>query len=181
MKAHIGEHGGDPDFVAITGGSAGGHLAALAALTSEDKSLQPGFEDDDLRVAAAVPLYGRYDWLSSGGPGRRDFVTFIERYVVQHVIADAPDVFRAASPLFRVRPDSPPFLVVHGEFDTLIPVEEARAFVDALRAVSRSPVAYAELPGAQHAFDILDSRRATNTAAAVHQYLDAVYAMHRRR
>ena len=74
IKEHIAEYGGDPDFVAITGGSAGGHLCALAALTPDDPQYQPGFEDADTSVVAAVPIYGRYDWFSTKGPGRREFV-----------------------------------------------------------------------------------------------------------
>jgi acetyl esterase/lipase len=62
VKAHIAQYGGDPDFVAITGGSAGGHLSALAALTPNDSQFQPGFEDADTRVQAAVPFYGVYDF-----------------------------------------------------------------------------------------------------------------------
>jgi acetyl esterase/lipase len=181
VKANIARYGGDPDFVAITGGSAGGHLAALAALTPDDKSLQPGFEDVDLTVTAAVPLYGRYDWVSTEGPGRKGLVSLLERYIVQQRIADAPQVFRAASPLWRVCSDAPPFFVLHGDNDTVIPVEEARAFVDALRAVSHSPVAYAELPSAQHGFDVFNSAHARNCAQAVHGFLDAVYATNHQR
>ena len=53
--------------------------------------------------------------------------------------------------------DAPPFFVIHGINDTLAPVADARLFVDALRQVSSAPVAYAELPYAQHAFDVLPS------------------------
>ena len=49
-KQHIAEYGGDPDWIAITGGSAGGHLSSLAALTPNDSRFQPGFEDADTRV-----------------------------------------------------------------------------------------------------------------------------------
>ena len=62
VKTHIAEYGGDPEFIAITGGSAGGHLSALAALTPNDPQFQPGFEDVDTRVQAAVPFYGIYDF-----------------------------------------------------------------------------------------------------------------------
>ena len=61
-KEHIAEYGGDPDWVAITGGSAGGHLSSLAALTPNDPQFQPGFEDADTSVRAAVPFYGLYDF-----------------------------------------------------------------------------------------------------------------------
>ena len=54
--------------------------------------------------------------------------------------------------------DAPPFLVIHGDRDTLVPVADARRFVAELRAVSESPVLYAELAGAEHAFDILPDR-----------------------
>ncbi len=55
-RDNIAEYGGDPDFIAVTGGSAGGHLASLAALTANDKLLQPGFEDADTAVQAAAPF-----------------------------------------------------------------------------------------------------------------------------
>jgi acetyl esterase/lipase len=84
-----------------------------------------------------------------------------------------PEIFRAASPTYRVQADAPPFFVLHGRNDTLVPVAMARAFVDALRAASRAPVAYAELPLAQHAFDVLASLRCQATTNGVAAFLDA--------
>ena len=57
VREHAGEFGGNPDFIAITGGSAGGHLSSLAALTANRVEWQPGFEDADTSVAAAVPYF----------------------------------------------------------------------------------------------------------------------------
>ena len=54
VQANIAEYARDPDFIAITGGSAGGHLSSLAALTANDPTFQPGFEDVDTRVQAAA-------------------------------------------------------------------------------------------------------------------------------
>ena len=62
VRENADELGVDPERIAITGGSAGGHLTALAALTANDRSLQPGFEDADTSVMAAVPFYGIYDF-----------------------------------------------------------------------------------------------------------------------
>jgi acetyl esterase/lipase len=70
-----------------------------------------------------------------------------------------------------VRADAPPFLVVHGSIDVLAPVAGARSFVRALRAVSRSPVVYAEIPGGQHAFDVFRSPRADLTLQGVYRFL----------
>jgi acetyl esterase/lipase len=176
VKDNIAEYGGDPDFVAITGGSAGGHLAALAALTAGDPEYQPGFPDADTSVVAAVPVYGRYDWYTVHGNGRREFIGYLERLVVKRQFSRFREIYTAASPILRLRADAPPFFVLHGEHDSVIPVDEARVFVEQLRDVSQSPALYAELPGAQHGFDIFSSPRAHNSAEAVGQFLSWVYA-----
>lgn len=176
VKENIAAYGGDPNFVAITGGSAGGHLSALAALTPNDPQFQPGFEDADTSVVAAVPVYGRYDWFSTSGEGRREFVELLEKFVVKRKFASHRDVYLDASPIRQLRADAPPFFILHGHDDSLIPVGEAQEFVEELRAVSKSPVAYAELPYAQHAFDIFGSPRAHKSAEAVARFLSWVYA-----
>jgi len=176
VKENIAQYGGDPDFVAITGGSAGGHLSALAALTPNDPQYQPGFEEADTSVVAAVPVYGRYDWFSTEGDGRREFVELLEKFVVKRKLETHRDIYVDASPIRRLRAEAPPFFVLHGHDDSLIPVGEAQEFIKELRAVSKSPVAYAELPGAQHAFDIFGSPRAHQSAEAVARFLSWVYA-----
>ena len=176
VKANIADHGGDPEFVALTGGSAGGHLTALAALSAGDAAYQPGFEDLDTAVRAAVPFYGVYDWVDEGGAGSRMLDMHLERTVVRSPRAAQVDVYRAASPVARAHADAPPFFVLHGDNDPWAPVEQARALVAALRAVSRQPVAYAELPHAMHAFDVLAGVRANECARAVERFLDAVRA-----
>lgn len=176
VKDNIASFGGDPEFVAITGGSAGGHLASLAALTPNEPQFQPGFEEADTSVVAAVPLYGRYDWFSTAGNGRRQFMLLLERIVVKKQLFENEQLFIDASPLRWMTRDAVPFFVVHGTDDSLIPVQEARSFAAAMRKVSKSPVAYAELPHTQHGFDIFGSPRAHYTADAVGQFLSWVYA-----
>ncbi|WP_099184842.1 alpha/beta hydrolase [Mycobacterium kansasii] len=175
VKENIAAYGGDPDFVAISGGSAGGHLSALAALTPNEPRFQPGFEHADTSVVAAVPFYGRYDWYSTDAAGRPEFIGLLERFVVKRKFSEHRQIFVDASPIHHVRADAPPFFVLHGTDDSLIPVVEAREFVDELRGVSKSPVAYAELPNAQHAFDIFGSPRAHQAAEAVARFLSWVY------
>jgi len=109
VKENIADYGGDPNFVAITGGSAGGHLTALAALTPNDPKYQPGFEEADTSVAAAVPVYGRYDWFSTTGEGRREFVGLLEKLVVKQEFGTHRDIYLDASPIRRLRADAPPF------------------------------------------------------------------------
>ncbi len=173
IRDNIAEHGGNPDYIAITGGSAGGHLTALAALTPGDPEYQPGFEDVDTSVQAAVPFYGIYDFAGSTGLtnaiGMRD--AFLGPRVMQTTWDDAPDVYEAASPILRITPDAPDFFIIHGELDTLVAVEQARLFAAELRRTSRKSVVLAELPGTQHAFDVFHSIRSGHAVRAVDRYL----------
>jgi acetyl esterase/lipase len=173
IRQNVEQYGGDPSFVAVTGGSAGGHLAAMLALTSADKSLQPGFEDVDTSVQACVPHYGMYDFTADSGRKytQQRIDSLLRRYVMA-TDAAYPDAYRAASPLSRITDDAPPFFVIHGTNDTLIPVQDARDFVDKLRAISSKPVAYAEIRGAQHAFDVFPSIRSAHVVRGVERFLE---------
>jgi acetyl esterase/lipase len=103
---------------------------------------------------------------------------FIGRLVIKASREEKPELWRLASPQALVSPDDPPFFVIHGSNDTLVPVDEARQFVEKLRATSKSPVVYAELPGAQHAFDIFPSLRTAHVIRAVERFLDYIYSGH---
>lgn len=176
VKAHIAEYGGDPDFIAVTGGSAGGHLSSLAALTPNDPQFQPGFEDADTRVQAAVPFYGVYDFTRFEDAMH----PMMPGLLVKSIMKERPNTnmqaYATASPVNHVSADAPPFFVLHGRNDSLVPVEQARSFVERLRQSSSQPVVYAELPLTQHAFDIFGSARAAHAAVAVEQFLAQVYA-----
>jgi len=173
VQDHAAEHGGDPTTVFLAGGSAGGHLSALAALTANDPALQPGFEEADTRVAAAIPLYGDYDWLDTHrererrGLGRMKFLT--DR-VVKCTAEENRALWESGSPLYHVRPDAPPFFMVHGSHDTMLLVEDTRHFVEQLRSTSAKPVAYAELPGGQHAFDGFQSVRCGHVINGIERF-----------
>ncbi|MEY2472474.1 MAG: hypothetical protein QOK28_1803 [Actinomycetota bacterium] len=177
-QANIAAHGGDPDFVVITGGSAGGHLASLAALTPNLADFQPGFEDADTSVAACVPFYGVYDFVNRHGTSRVDMEDFVSRVVFKSKLADDRARWEQASTISHVRPDAPPFFVIHGTTDSIVPVGQARTFVDELRKESTQPVVYAELPGAQHAFDVFPSVRVNACVHAVERFLAVVRSEH---
>ncbi len=180
VKAHITEYGGDPDFIAITGGSAGGHLSSLAALTPNDPQFQPGFEDADTRVQAAVPFYGVYDFTRFDDAMHPMMPGLLVKTIIKQRPSTNPQPFVTASPVNHVAAEAPPFFVLHGRNDSLVPVEQARSFVTKLRDVSSQPVVYAELPFTQHAFDIFGSARAAHTAVAVEQFLAEIYATQHR-
>ena len=64
-----------------------------------------------------------------------------------------------------------------GTHDSLVPVVETRRFVEKLRDVSHAPVAYAELPGGQHAFDVFPSIRTAHVTRAAERFCDHVYSL----
>ncbi|MET0178902.1 MAG: hypothetical protein ABW194_00270, partial [Novosphingobium sp.] len=160
---------------AITGGSAGGHLTALAALAHDDPTFKPGFEDADCRVALALPMYGRYDFLDRQNSLKRNRAYIIEGFMANRVMPGLPDtcmdLWHAMSPLDRIRPDAPPMLITHGSGDGMLPVEDARDFAAALSAVSTAPVTYVELPSIQHAYDMASSALVWAHVRALEAYL----------
>lgn len=169
VRANIAEYGGDPNYLVLTGGSAGGHLASLAALTPNERAWQPGFERADTSVAACVPFYGVYDML--GADGDPFTVGMREGLLAKTVFPlDPPavlDDYRAASPVHQIHADAPDFFVLHGEKDTLVNVRQARTFVAKLRSETSASVTYAELPGTQHAFEVFNSIRSDHAVRAV--------------
>ncbi len=176
IRENAHELGVDPDFIAVTGGSAGGHLTALAALT-DDPALQPGFESADTSVQAAVPFYGVFDFKNRTGAWPEGTIEqFLSPMVMKTDPAEDPEGWSLASPIDQVRADAPPFMVIHGDRDVLAPVQDARVFVEDLRAVSEAPVYYVELHGAQHAFETFASIRANAVIEATAHFLDAVHS-----
>jgi acetyl esterase/lipase len=148
VKEHADDYGADPEQVHLVGSSAGAHIAAVAGCTAGDARFQPGFEERDTTVASVTGLSGYYGPIATDG--------------------------LPAAPREYVGPDSPPFAVVHGERDTLVVVEDARAFRDDLRAASGEVVFYAELPGAHHNFDMFDSLRCAAVVDAIEAFTTSV-------
>jgi acetyl esterase/lipase len=152
VREHGPAYGADPGTVVVSGSSAGGHLAALCALTPGEPVFQPGFEQVDTTVSAAVCLYAWYG-----------------RYYGRPADEHPP-----SSPLDLDVTSAPPFFLAHGDRDTYVPVQGARAFAARLRGGSSRPVVHAELPGAQHGFDRFRSVRFEAVVDGVAAFLAAV-------
>ncbi len=171
VREHAEHYGVDPSHIAVAGGSAGGHVAAMAALTANDPTLQPGFEDADTRVQACVPLYGVYDVGEHVDGHLDDFERFLARFVIKADPDEAPEAWDRFRPIANLTADAPPFLVVHGDRDTLTSASEARRFASRLREVSHQPVGHVLLPGCQHAFDVFPSVRSAHVLRGIARFL----------
>ena len=88
------------------------------------------------------------------------------------------EVFENASPITRIHAGAPPFLVIHGESDGVIPVQEAREFVTQLQAVSTSAVHYLEIPAVGHGFDLTDRWSTQAAIEATSKFLETVRGNH---
>ena len=160
VKQHIGEYGGNPEFITVTGGSAGGHLSSLLALTPNLPDFQPGFESEDTQVQGCVPFYGIYDLLDAQNLQLSAGIEILMRTkIIQQKKAENPELYTLMSPISHVNKDAPPFLVIHGDKDSLTSLGEAQYFASQLDEISVQTVEFAEVSGGQHAFDLFSSLR----------------------
>lgn len=176
IREHGSEYGMDTDFVAVTGGSAGGHLTALMGLTGNRKDLQPEHPDTDTSVQAFIPFYGIYDFLvrHDQHPNKELYMNFARGRIMYESYDENPDLWELASPIAHINKDAPPCMVIHGELDSLATVADARVFSEQLRRESDNPVVYLELPGTEHGFDCLRSPRTEETIDGIHRFLEWV-------
>jgi dienelactone hydrolase len=179
VKKNIATYGGDPSRVVVSGGSAGGHLASLVSLTTNDETWRPVDASGvtDWSVRGCVSYYGVLEmtgdeeyWHGRG----KGLMYLLENRVVQKKYKENVALYEALSPRHRVREDSPPFLVIQGGNDTLVDVNVARGFVKHYESVAVAPIYYLEMPFAQHTFDLTASPRTSAVTRAVVAFSNSV-------
>jgi acetyl esterase/lipase len=171
IKKYIANYGGDPDQVVVAGGSAGGHLAALLALSADDPTWRPKDVEGvaDWSVRGCISFYGVLEMTGDEEHWRglgRGLRILLEGRVVQRTYQENEDLYHQMSPLHQIHLDAPPFLVIQGGNDTLVDVHVAREFVAEFTRKALSPIYYVELPFTQHAFDVTASPRTSATTRA---------------
>lgn len=114
----------DPDRIGVIGGSAGGHLAAMVAVTNPNDKLEPAepYGEFSSQVKCAVDLYGPIDLTS------RPSISMFGKSN-----AEAPELYKAASPTTYLDKNDPPILIMHGTADTTVPLQQSELFAAALK------------------------------------------------
>jgi acetyl esterase/lipase len=141
-----------PGRVAAMGYSAGGHLASLLGVGVDIPGLDNGCgdgNDEDVRVQAVVSFAGPQD-LRVSGPYTQEQADLVTNFLGAFP-GDRPEIATLASPIAHVTAGDPPFLLVHGTNDELVPVAQSRRMAAALRQVG-TPASVLELRGTGHSF-----------------------------
>lgn len=139
VKEHAARYEIDPSRLGLTGASAGGHLATLAALTPQptDPDARDPVQRHDTTVAAVGVFFPPTDFLDWANGRRVDlkilgpllFLGGVDGHSDEEIEAGA----RAVSPVYQVGEPHIPFLLIHGDADQVVPLSQSQKLVDAIR------------------------------------------------
>jgi acetyl esterase/lipase len=168
IRHHAEEYGVDPEQLGIMGGSAGGHLSLMQATAGKpgDPEASDEIDRQSSRVAAVACFFPPTDFFNYGKPGENalgrgvlkafrapfDFEEMddeTKRFVEITDEAKLEEIGKAISPITHVSSDDPPTLIIHGDADELVPIQQSEIIVDALKKAGVEAKLVAK-PGAQH-------------------------------
>ncbi len=156
LRAHAKEYHLDPERFGAWGSSAGGHLVALLGTSGGERKFETAANPDvTSRVQAVCDFFGPIDVLQMDAhalPGARlkhDPPSSPESRLIGGPIQENPEKAAAANPITYITADAPPFLIVHGGEDPLVPIHQSRLLFDALKSAGAN-VHLHKIRGAGH-------------------------------
>jgi acetyl esterase/lipase len=175
LRAHAGKYRLDSERIGAWGASSGGHLAAMLGTSTYVKELEGdlGNPDQSSRVSAVVDFYGPTDFLkmdAAAPPGgaMHDPPDSPESELVGGPIQENREKATLANPISYITPQAPPFLILHGELDPLVPVNQSELLFAALKHAG-TKVTFLKLAGVGHGGREFD---APTTRALVWAFFD---------
>lgn len=159
LRAHAPEYGFDPHHIGVWGASAGGHLVALLGTTGDDKEFDQGENPGvSSRVQAVCDWFGPTDFtqiLSHLDDPKHDVADSLASQLIGGPLDQNPEKVQRANPIHYITTNDPPFLIMHGDKDPLVPLQQSRLLAEALQKAG-VPVTLRVVPGGGHggpAFD----------------------------
>jgi acetyl esterase/lipase len=153
LRAHAAENGLDPNRIGVWGASAGGHLVALLGTTGGVKEFDQGENlNVSSRVQAVCDWFGPTDFtqITNGPSGlKHDQPDSAEARLLGGPIAKNIEKAQRANPIRYISKDDPPFLIMHGDKDPLVPLAQSQLLADALKKAG-VPVTFEIVPGGEH-------------------------------
>jgi acetyl esterase/lipase len=164
VKDHSKDYSVDADGLGLMGASAGGHLACLAAVTAEDGKAEGGATSAGTRVKAVAVFFPPTDFVTYGGkvidPRADDrFAQLVRRLALgqgtgKETAEEVAHKVTQISPALRVTPKAPPFLLIHGDADPLVPLQQSETMLAALKKAG-VPAQLIVKPGGGHPWPTL--------------------------
>ena len=152
LRAQAARYGIDPERIGAMGSSAGGHLAMLVGCADEQAGLEGsgGWQDVSSRVKAVVSYFGPSDFTVEEAGVETDSVGLVRKFL-GGTIEEKPELYRRASPITYISPGTPPLLMIHGDRDNVVPIEQSERMLRAYREVGQS-AEMIRVEGAGHDF-----------------------------
>jgi len=147
LRANAAKYHVDPRRIGAYGNSAGAHLVAMLGLVGREAGLEGDgpFQEQSSLVQAVCCSATPTDFTDWGGRSFRGESTFLAGPA-----ESLGERKKKASPVSHVRPDAPPFLVIHGTADATVPFSQAEKFVEALKKAGAQDVTFKKYDGAGH-------------------------------
>ena len=130
VRANAAKYSVDPNRLGITSGSSGGHLSLMAAMTGDDGKLdsKDPIERVSSQVQAVVAWFPPTDMINWGAPNGYKLIPLLRPGLFERMFGEITDLeaqLKSISPLYLVTKDSPPLLLIHGDADRTVPLQQS--------------------------------------------------------